>query len=85
MIFSENHIKLQAFVDNDVWDKIQSNQTVLPPGFNDTIIGEAPEPLMTVIGRFGWGMIGLALIIWALAWVFVSCLNYAAARQVKQD
>ena len=27
-------------------------------------------------------MIGLALVIWALSWVMVSCLNYAAARQV---
>ena len=27
-------------------------------------------------------MIGLALAVWALSWVMVSCLNYAAARQV---
>ena len=29
-------------------------------------------------------MIGLALAVWALSWVMVSCLNYAAARQVTQ-
>ena len=40
------------------------------------------EDLMTVVSRFGWGMIGLALVIWFLAWVFVTCLNVAAARQV---
>ena len=41
------------------------------------------EDLMTVVGRFGWGMIVLALAVWFLAWVFVTCLNVAAARQVS--
>ena len=43
------------------------------------------EDLMTVVGRFGYGMIILAAIIWGLSWVFVSCLNYAAARQVSNS
>ena len=33
--------------------------------------------------RFGWGMIALAAAIWGMAWLMVSCLNFAAARQVN--
>ena len=40
------------------------------------------DNLMVVVRRFGIGMIGLALAIWFLAWLFVTCLNVAAARQV---
>ena len=73
---------IKAFVDNELINTVNSGN--LTVGGNMTI-SNPPEPLMTVIGRFGWGMIGLALTIWALAWVFVSCLNFAAARQVLHD
>ena len=53
-------------------------------GYNITNLPKS-EDLMTVVGRFGWGMITLALIVWFLAWVFVTCLNVAAARQVRLD
>ena len=52
-------------------------------GFNVIILPE--EDLMTVVSRYGRGMVGLALTIWFLAWVFVTCLNLAAARQVRLD
>ena len=43
--------------------------------------------LMIVINmkifRFGVGMIILACAVWLLSWVFVTCLNWAAARQVQ--
>ena len=75
---------IQAFVDNEIIETVNStlanNITGAIPG--NLTISNQPEPLMTIVSRFGWGMIGLALIIWLLAWVFVSCLNYAAARQV---
>ena len=48
-------------------------------------LANLPEDnLMVVVRRFGIGMIGLALTIWFLAWLFVTCLNVAAARQVRQ-
>ena len=76
-------IVVQAFVDHEIQQNITKSFENLPPGVNITI----PEvkgsgDLMTVVGRFGWGMAILAAIIWGLSWVFVSCLNYAAARQV---
>ena len=49
-------------------------------------LASLPEDnLMVVVRRFGIGMIGLALVIWFLAWLFVTCLNVAAARQVRQN
>ena len=49
-------------------------------------LASLPEDnLMVVVRRFGVGMIGLALAIWFLAWLFVTCLNVAAARQVRQN
>ena len=49
-------------------------------------LSSLPEDnLMVVVRRFGVGMIGLALAIWFLAWLFVTCLNVAAARQVWQN
>ena len=49
-------------------------------------LSNLPEDnLMVVVRRFGIGMIGLALAIWFLAWLFVTCLNVAAARQVMRN
>ena len=49
-------------------------------------LASLPEDnLMVVARRFGIGMIVLALVIWFLAWLFVTCLNVAAARQVLQN
>merc|ERR1711892_975761 len=73
---------LQAFVDDTTVKAI--NQTLQENGLSlnssDTV--NLPEPMMVVISRFGWGMIVLAFAIWLLSWVHVTCLNWAAARQV---
>merc|ERR1719483_1975780 len=70
---------LQSFVDDETIKAL--NQTLEAGGLtlNATNL---PEPMMVVIGRFGWGMIVLATGVWLLSWVFVTCLNLAAARQV---
>ena len=43
----------------------------------------APQnDVMDTLSRFGYGMIGMAGLMWFLSYVFVSCLNLAAANQV---
>jgi len=37
---------------------------------------------ITVIERFAWGMTLVAVGTWIISYIFVTCLNYAAARQV---
>jgi len=75
---------LQSFVDDTKVKTIQSlNLTINSTGtMNSTEVISLPEPMMTVIARFGYGMIILACAIWLLSWVHVTCLNWAAARQV---
>ena len=38
--------------------------------------------VMDTLTRFGLGMIGMAFLMWFLSYIFVSCLNLAAANQV---
>ena len=35
--------------------------------------------------RFGYSMITLAFCLWTVSWIFVTCLNLAAARQVTSE
>ena len=37
----------------------------------------------SVSNRFGYSMITLAICLWTVSWIFVTCLNLAAARQVR--
>ena len=37
----------------------------------------------SVSNRFGYSMITLAICLWTVSWIFVTCLNLAAARQVS--
>ena len=39
-----------------------------------------PDDLLTP--RFAWGMALVASALWIISYIFVTCLNYAAARQV---
>ena len=82
----------KAFVERKALDDIKEKLAM--GALNVTNMGNAtvmfdpaslPEDnLMVVVRRFGIGMIGLALAIWFLAWLFVTCLNVAAARQVMR-
>ena len=53
-----------------------------------TVVGRYRIILKLMIGinmeifRFGFGLIILGCVIWLLSWVFSTCLNWAAARQV---
>ena len=39
--------------------------------------------IKSVSNRFGYSMITLAICLWTVSWIFVTCLNLAAARQVR--
>ena len=38
-----------------------------------------------VFCRFGIYMFILSAVLWILSWIFVTCLNLAAARQVRDQ
>ena len=88
----------KAFVErkalDDIKDKIAmgafnfttNTNTSMGNGTSMFDLSSLPEDnMMVVVRRFGIGMIVLALAIWFLAWLFVTCLNVAAARQVTQN
>ena len=50
---------------------------------SDTTLPPLPtSDVMDTLTRFGLGMIGMAFLMWFLSYIFVSCLNLAAANQV---
>jgi len=51
-------------------------------GGNETDWEPAGSGVFATLTRFGYSMITLAFCLWTVSWIFVTCLNLAAARQV---
>ena len=63
----------------------QYTTTAAPGGSTGSETTAPPPPtsdVMDTLTRFGLGMIGMAFLMWFLSYIFVSCLNLAAANQV---
>ena len=71
---------MQAFTEDAALDNMNQMTTATP---SDTTLSPPPSSdVMDTLTRFGLGMIGMAFLMWFLSYIFVSCLNLAAANQV---
>ena len=71
---------VQAFTEDAALDNMNQMTTATP---SDTTLSPPPSSdVMDTLTRFGLGMIGMAFLMWFLSYIFVSCLNLAAANQV---
>ena len=89
LIFLESSTHMQAFTEDAALDNMNQlasglsgseTATAVP---SDTTLSPPPtSDVMDTLTRFGLGMIGMAFLMWFLSYIFVSCLNLAAANQV---
>jgi len=67
---------LQSFVAHATQVALEAEVT------NGTTFESVDDGVFNTLTRFGYSMIVMSLPMWASAWIFVTCLNMAAARQV---
>ena len=84
---------LQAFTEDAAIDnmnqlssemagRVDGSETATAVPSDTTQTPLPTSDVMDTLTRFGLGMIGMAFLMWFLSYIFVSCLNLAAANQV---
>lgn len=85
----EGFTDLQAFTEdaaidnmNQLTEGVSGSETATAVPSDTTVPPLPKSDVMDTLTRFGLGMIGMAFLMWFLSYIFVSCLNLAAANQV---